>query len=757
MAPAPTPPPDNTKANNTITTSTSTSTIEQDLEKEVELIHRTAEKQLASVNGLNASLAKKILKSEAQTSALLECNKDLEAKNAHLVSELHKTHSELHKAHNELHKAQDNVRSLDIRVDGMEELEKKNLELMSANTKLELLVKKLEKDIENVTSERDRLDVELTTRSTQLDETELLKEQLREELDQIKKETADEREERSRIIILLTHEKDELIKWKQQAEIDHQQKDEQLAELDKLLKEEKQSLEEAQRNIQAAEARVDEMKYELDAISKQKEAVNKERDFVIDDRDALRKEVASLKEQISGMEAELSDVKAKNVELHELLNNTESSKKEAEDNLESKLAELALLTASLATLRKEHEDLSTDYEESQRSVEQSTADFQTKQKELDSRTIAWEGERNLLISEKAALEKDYTDARDRVTTLEREKSIVEKRVYDLEDCLKVREAKIVTLEQEKDALVEGHEQELSARLAEQQAAFELNTTYLRTELNDVVDRYAAKHRATVERGTTEGSGESDKLDDVTEKEEVDETKGGATTTSAVSQTTKGADLIEPKGTIGQVADDDVSGMEVPEAPIPFAGATKTDTGGGVQTDDVAGEGEGGATTQTVTDTQSPQDEGNTVVGIVSEEVMQEEVVDEADEDNVLEEVDEEQPVPEDEAAEKKKLALNGTVTGLTGKDDDQIEQVTPAVVPDVAQGQDVAQQTAMGVDEGVRNFNGAVDTQMPAETKAARGTSSTGSGEKQRRAGSRMLNSLICCVKVEEEGGHTSR
>lgn len=650
---------------------TSTAADHPDLEKEVELIHRTAEKQLASVNGLNASLVKKIFKSEAQTNALLAQNKDLEGKNADLISQLHR--------------AQDDVRNLSIKEARLIEIEKKYAEAKSDVVNLELAVKKGQAQLDAVVSERDTLESETATLRRQVDD---LDNQLKVALDLAEKEKADrlaDLEERSIQISALSQEKEDERKTREALEKEIGDRDLKVdqanRELNFAMEENRKATEQADQRVKEAEARLELLTIGLEEKTQELEELKRSRDLALGEKATLEKDVVALMTDNDNLKNEVALSEGELISVKDSLTRTQRERDFMKEQLDEKVAETTEYAARMARLREELAELSRQRDELEAVHESTRRDADAAKVELKSRNErlnSVEGERNLLASEKTSLLKDYADARDRSTLMEREKGNLEKRLYELEELTKNLMIEKENLEQDKRALVTAHEKELHDQLARKQAEFELNTSALRKELDDVVDRHRAMHHAESEREAAAAAAVSVDEDEPMEVEMVtttvtttvieskpvqeasfpdDEDINNEPTTAMIDPTTpvtvqtEEASRSLPTDLIGP----DVP-TDIPEAPLPYV---PQDTDDHERTP-----GEAGTLLLTRDREMEEEDdddlddpvEGDTT-GIVSEKVMQEEVVEEPNAgDDVVEEVDEEGQSPAEEA-EQKKLAM----------------------------------------------------------------------------------------------------
>lgn len=728
-----------------------------DLGKEVELIHRTAEKQLASVNGLTASLAKKILKSEAQTNFLLAENKALENKNADLIAQLHR--------------AQDDVRNLSIKEAQLVEAEKNYNEAASAVVNAELMVKKLEAQLDSVRSERDAFESKSDTLRLQNDD---LHNQLEVALDQAEKDKASREadiQDRSLKLEAAIKEKENEQRnrdsLQQQIEERNRAVDDLNLELTNAINDKEKSDEEGQLKLQDAESRLAQLRAELDIAATELNDLKQEHHLSLEQTAKLEDSVVVLTEENVNVKDQLSRAEDELVAVKEALLLAEKEKDVTKTDLDAKIVEATELASNIARLREEHDEIKRHHDELMEHAEVSRKDADTAKTELKSRNFAFnslESERNLLVGEKVSLEKDYTDARDRCTLLEREKGLLEKRVYDLEDIEKRLATQIEILKKEKIKLKDEFERELHEKIAEKEANFEMVTAALRKELDDVVDRHAAMHR--MEMGREEAAAAAIRL----EGEDTVTTRTLETTVITQSTTveTNVMDDDEKEDETGATNVTEVIGpdvpMDVPEAPIPYVGSKD-------EPESVEDNEPGVAMLPPRIREESESEdeervgpaEGDTS-GIVNEEVMQEEVVGEnaGEGDDLWEEVDEEEPVPDDVAAQRKKLVLgekpdfnteNDIEDGTAGVD--MIESIPEASKSDTVP-VSVEDMTTPATEERkglpIEEETGEkteTAPESPAIVAAGMRNAGESSTSKPRRAGSRMFNKMMCCVQTE--------
>lgn len=753
---------------------------ELELEKEVDRIQKTAEKQLASVHGLNVSLVKKIRKSEAQTAALLTENKGLEDKNADLVAQLSRSKEE--------------IRVLLIRAEALDESEKNLAEAKKTVVATELAVKKTQASLDSVTAEKDALDSEIGTLKTRLDTANTELNEAREAAETERQTLNSTVEERGLALAAVTSERDDAAKEK--------------ANLEESIKEREQELEKLNQQIASLTAEKDTLKadteVEITALKELSEKTAKESEQKSRDLTVATTDRDSLQESKSKLEGEIAALSASQVELQEKYDASEKSLTETKDSLdaadkeltdlkdehESKVAELAAVTASVAALTGERDDLTKRGADLEKNLADSQKETETVKNELEAKATAFtsiESERNLLTSEKASLEKDYTETRDRSTVLEREKSTFEKRVYELEESEKKLYQSIEALELEKAAMIEAHSKELQQQLLKKEEEYAIRHAELRKELDDVVDRHAALSRSEVESEPTamrsfpvaaDGSGtvgDTDAVGNVSLA--TDEAAGKVVGTGIEDASAEPADIqraIALEAPV-EMPKDPVMPGAVPAQGREFGGATMVAVREDEEDEDDEEEEEedyelAGDHNAAADKKETGPGEGNTA-GVVSEEVLKEMVVDDV-KDDVLEVVGEEVPVTEAEAADARKGLSFGMKSAADGAEKiTDVGDVTGEGVVDIAVDGakvtgaavgDQAKSTGEGVKESVQT---GVAATANAATKVATGVKDgVGTGvattrdaagaavEGSKKATGGFLRSALCCTRSESAG-----
>lgn len=469
---------------------------EADLEKEVDRIQKTAEKQLASVHGLNVSLVKKIRKSEAHSSALLSVNKELEDKNNDLVDKLQRA---LHENY-----------TLSVKTTKLEESEKDYKEKASAVVAAELATKKVEARLDSVLSERDVLASKLAGRDVTINELQLQLNEAKEAFDKERESRETAVAERSLQISTLSQEKEK--EQQSREELENQLKalevtlatatadlNAAVMERDKITKEADDLKTESERNLalvrEEAAITIDQhndlLKERDDALS-EKVILEQTVEQLMQEKINLAADVVSRDGELQRSTEEVKEMERKTATLQSDLNNKTSET----TSLAGKVAELGAERDELAKKCEELEILMTELE---KEADRAKADLKTRSETLDE----IEGERNLLHEEKDVLSRNFTDVRDKFVSLEQEKSELEGRVLQLEQLEKELSLAVHDLKLEKEGLANAYEKELHEKIAEKEREFEEQIVALREELDMVVDRHAESHR--IEKGREEAA------------------------------------------------------------------------------------------------------------------------------------------------------------------------------------------------------------------------------------------------------------
>lgn len=709
-----------------------------DLEKEVDRIQETAVRQLTSIQGLNDSLVKKIRKSEAQTAVLLAENKALEDKNAHLVAQLHRT--------------QDDVRTLLLKEARLAEAESKYAEASKAVIAAELAIKKGEGRLDAVTAERDALESEVQTSRLRSEDMER---QLKDAvvLSEKEKEQFDTSiEQRSLDFAAVSKEKDEERETREllESQIEQHKKEVDQIKLDiiALKGERDQAIEDSDVKVKEVEDRLAKAQLDLKEALDQLDTLKLDYQTAVDEKDSLQQMTDDLNSEKEELQKRVGTFEMDLVTVKEDVALLTKEKDEAKTTLDAKEAEALALAAQIETLNDERHLLNQRQEELEATVEENHNNAESTKTELESRNFSVESERNLLVSEKVALEKDYAEARDRATILEREKTTLEKRVYELEEGVKRYTAMIAALEEEKISLTETYEKDLAFRVAEKEAEFAFHSAQLRKEIDDVVDR----HTPSLTRERTAASATPSKSDPSVDGAHLD--------------------TIESAGVDEMDLGPDVP-MIVPDAPLPFV-RPDMDLDKGV--DD-------GDDTMVMTreiveddfelDNETGPGEGDTLENladvtteVITEEVMEEVVVDARDgDDDVLEVVDEEVAVPDDEAAEKRrqggaKVTFDNEATQIGSAVVENAHNVKDTVTDGAAFTSEKIVDTAFGTTLGAAA--GATATMKSVgdmtKDKIVDGAASTrdvaaGATGRAKRAGSSIWKKALCCVTPPDVHG----
>lgn len=472
---------------------------EADLEKEVDRIQKTAEKQLASVHGLNVSLVKKIRKSEAQSAALLNANKDLEDKNNDLVAKLKIALMENH--------------GLSVKADQLDESEKRYQEKTTAVVAAELALKnvdvalkKAEANLDSVRSERDALEMEVSSLRSDIDQLQLKLDDANDAVNKERELRKSDVEERSFQISALSQEKEKEQQSREELESQLRDFDAKLAAatagLNTTLLERDAALKEAEIVREEAERRLAELKADADDAINVRDTLVKERDDALEKKILLEQTVTDVtnEKNILADAVELRDRELKRVkdELAEL----ERASDTLQINLDNKTQELTGLAGQVSQLRSDHKQLEVKCDELQLLLDEKEKEAELVKSDLKIRNETLnqiEGERNLLHSEKSTLTRDFDEARNKSSTLERERAELEKRVYDLEEMKKGLELAVHTLKLQQEDSEALYEKKLHEKIAEKEMEFEAQIVELRKELEAVVDRHAESHRIETRR------------------------------------------------------------------------------------------------------------------------------------------------------------------------------------------------------------------------------------------------------------------
>lgn len=469
---------------------------EPNFEKEIDRIQKTAEKQLASVHGLNVSLVKKIRKSEAHSAALLSVNKDLEEKNNDLVDKLQRA---LHENY-----------TLSVRATKLEESEKEFKERASAAVATELAIKKVEARLDSVCSERDDLASKVAGCDVTINELKIQLDEAKEAVDKERESRESDVAERSLQISTLSHEKEK--EQQSRGELENQLKvlesklytatialDEAIKEKEGIMKEAVDLKEKADRDLASVreEAAVamnthDDLVKQRDDALLEKSKLKLEVQDLQSERDKLTDDVVSRDKELKRVSEEVEEEKHKS----QILQSDLAEKTQETRNLVGKVAQLGSECDQLKEKRKELEVLLDEVEKTSEVVK---ADLKSRSETLNK----IEGEHSVLHKERDDLDKKFTDARDKSESLEQEKSELEKRVLQLEELEKELTLAVHKLKIENEGMVSAREKELHEKIAEKEKEFEQQIVVLREELDMVVDRHAESHR--IEKGREEAA------------------------------------------------------------------------------------------------------------------------------------------------------------------------------------------------------------------------------------------------------------
>lgn len=676
---------------------------EPDLEKEVDRIQKTAEKQLSSVRGLNLSLVRKIRASEAQVVTLLTENHQLEDKNAHLVAQLTRV--------------QDDLRSLLLKAERLETAESQLSEAKAAVVATELAVKKGEARLDSLNSEKDALESEVVLLQRKVDTANKDIQELKDEAKKEKDSLNGIVQDRSLALESVTKERDATAENYVRAEENLKKRDADLdASAAALLlanKEKEDYVNKSEAALKEAQDKLEVLNLEVEQTTKDLAVITEDRQRVLDEKLELEDDVKSLyaaKEELE-LKAETAENDLANAKEGLLV--LEQEKDDVQSELVAKVAEVDDLNAQLLSLSDERDQLNARRDQLEAELEDTNNAAEVSKKGLEEKNAAFaslEVEKNALSSEKEIVEKDYNGLRDKSAILEREKAALEMRVLDLEDIEKRLNINIQNLEGDKATLASTYQKELHDTIIQKDQAFALDHAALRQELDDVVDRYTRMRQEQLERDS---------------KAVPIPLPVGASTTGTTNETTDnyGGGSTVQFSSLGD-GTEQVEDLGDPMAYLPSEPAVRiTPDGRYVMLDNIHDDD---YKDPEMKETTGPG-EGDTSI-IASEVVMEELVVDERDgDDDVLEEVDEEVLVSEEVAAETRniaigaKIATEGAAEGATNETLNLGQKVTGV------EAADGGAETANVVGGEVQNpFAGAGDAVK---------TGMTVSGEKGEEAG----------------------
>lgn len=463
-----------------------------DLEQEIDRIQKTAEKQLASVHGLNVSLVKKIRMSDAHTKALLFEIRELEQKNADFLSQLQNIRDENH--------------NLSIKAKQFDDAnilcQQKTSEVVAA----ELAKKKAEAVLDSVTAERDSLKDDVEKLKVHVANLELDLEQAKQLAKKQEDDLRADIEERKLELGNLSQQTEEHrnIRDSLQLQVDDYEKKlaEAKFESDRLLEEKDLEVQAAKARVELAESRIAEASAEAEEAKREFDSFQSDRSLAQEEKDEHERTLVALRTEKDGLDEKSQALELEKLQVLDELEKTKVQLAALQSDLVNEARESKESKEKIEKLVEERDQLRMDLDALKLSMDETEKDAEVAKSELESRSLnftAIQSEANLLRNEKSTLQKDFDDARERCTQLEREKFILEKQKHESEAAVKDLGLRVSALEVEKEGLITAHEKELHEKIYELKQEFERDTMLLRQELDEIVDRHAAERRVEMKR------------------------------------------------------------------------------------------------------------------------------------------------------------------------------------------------------------------------------------------------------------------
>lgn len=460
--------------------------------EEVGLINRAAEEQLASVSSLNATLAKTILKKEAQTAALQAEHEQLANTNAKLADELRT--------------AQEGVEQLSLKEAQLEDVEKKYNDAAFAAGNAELVVEKRENELDAVRSERVELDDEVSNLRSQIAYLQRKLNAAFEKAEKAKAAREADVQDRSLQVDAILKEKEDEKRMKDNLEQEISHRDQQLddfsAQVNDAVVGKQRVAEVGDLKVKQAEEQLGGLKVEMDVAAKDVAILTQERDAARAAAIELQDAVAAL----TGEKTELEKLAAMSgnelLAVKNALLEVQRQKDDSKTQLDAKVTETTALNTDAAKLREQLHELIRRRDTLQDMADTAKNEADGKKSELEMRSMTFatvEKEKDKLVGEKDSLHKDASDARNRHAQLEREKADLEKLISEMEANERDLMATVDALEKEKVRLRAMHEKEVHELSAAKEAQYVRETGEFGHKVDNIMGDRALMHGVEAER------------------------------------------------------------------------------------------------------------------------------------------------------------------------------------------------------------------------------------------------------------------